>query len=228
MRLDPASRWERAEFFRSNEPDTARFLRAQLGPGRVFYDCGANLGLYSLLAAAVGASVVAFEPTPKTFDRLVVNVEANRFDVQCLALALADRSGRETIYELSDTNSGMNTLTHGTPVAEVEVARLDDLELPAPHLLKIDVEGSELALLAGAAETIRRHRPTLVVELSGWTSSYVGATTQDVVDRIFELGNWQMWWLRGRRPVAVRRGDLPHERVLEPGHGWNYAFTPLR
>jgi len=229
IELDVEDPEERARYFRSTEPETSRFFESALGPGSVFFDCGSHIGFYTLQAAAQGARVVAFEPTPSTFDRLVANVAANGFgEVDCRNVALADTPGRLTIRGFRGSNFGMNTLaeTVGLPIGECEVVRLDDLDLPVPTLIKVDVEGSEVALLQGAEQTIRRHRPTIVMEVSGHTAAYFGQTADEVVEAVMDLGNWDVFWLRGRRPRRVAGSDLPHRRVLGEMHGANYVFRP--
>ena len=227
IELDPESLEERGLYFRCAEPDTTRFLRKLLRPGMTFLDCGSHVGFYSLLAAAGGCRVVAFEPSPITFDRLHRNVELNAYEnVDCRLLALSDENCRRPIFGFPGSNTGMNTLSHGEFLAECEVVRLDDLDVPPPDIMKIDVEGSEVALLRGAARTISKHRPVIVIEVSGTTAAYYDQTTQDVIDAVYSLGDWSMYYLWGRRPVEITDRSLPHTDRLGLMHGWNYAFVP--
>ena len=227
IELDPDNREERSCYFRCAEPDTARFFRSYFRPGMTFLDCGAHIGFYSLLAAERGCRTVAFEPTPETFNRLKKNVQLNAFsNVDCRRLALSDENGRRPIFGFPGSTTGMNTLSHGETLGDCEVARLDDLEVPPPDVMKIDVEGSEVALLTGAAGTIRKHRPIIVIEVSGTTAAYFGQTPKDVVDAVYSIGDWRMLYLWGRRPPEVTDRSLPHTTRLGPMHGWNYAFIP--
>jgi FkbM family methyltransferase len=134
------------------------------------FDIGAYLGLHTLLYSAVADRVVSFEPAPQNYARLVDNVRLNfRTNVETWNAALSDRS---TVLDFLDNGiSQTGTLLTNAPHAQgfrkiqVQGHRLDDLDLPAPDLIKIDCEGAELQVLQGAAATLRRHRPALHLEV---------------------------------------------------------------
>lgn len=153
-----------------------RYFIRTLMPGDVFYDAGANYGFFSMLAGEfVGArgQIHAFEPMPEVHAWLRRNTPWPIAHV--VNAALWDRSGTATLYRhrLSDA---LNTL-------EQEVTELDDargkgsLEVPCltlddyvrnsapPTVVKIDVEGGERRLLAGAAATLRDARPAVTMEV---------------------------------------------------------------
>lgn len=139
-------------------------------PGETVFDVGAQQGVYSLLAAARGAKVFAFEPEPGNRGRLSANVAANGAPVTVLDCALGAAPGAARLHR-SAGNTGGHSLTAfagATDAVEVRVSTLDAAcaELgAAPSLLKIDVEGHAPEVLAGAIETLRRHRPRLAMEL---------------------------------------------------------------
>lgn len=85
-----------------------------LEPGSTFWDIGANIGFYTLLASRrVGAQgrVVAFEPTPATVARLRQHVTQNDCaNVTVLPCALGHAPGEQTVYALDHANHGMNSL----------------------------------------------------------------------------------------------------------------------
>jgi FkbM family methyltransferase len=241
MAIDPASSFERGFYFRSGEPDTYAFLRASLAPGNVFFDCGANVGFFSLVAARlVGprGRVCAFEPTPATFARLLRNIEVNRSDnVTAFRVALGDSPGTARVIQFSADNHGMNTIapgvTGGEDVGGCPVRTLDYLiaagDAPAPHLMKVDVEGSELALLKGAARLLAGPRsPTLIVELSRYTTRRFGYEPEAVVEYLLTLRNYRVEWpFLGRTHVVERGAVLPHYALLGGDHGANYVFRPI-
>ncbi len=148
----------------------SRFVRA-VAPGAVVYDIGANTGFYTLLAArraGPGGAVHAFEPNPRNLAPLREHVRLNRFKhVTVHPLALSDRAG-ELAFE--DTGSFTGRLAQQGGL-KVNAATLDQLvfarQLPAPTLVKIDVEGAELAVLRGGQELIRRHRPAIFLATHG-------------------------------------------------------------
>jgi FkbM family methyltransferase len=148
--------------------------------GDVVVDAGANTGVYALAVAATrpDASVVAFEPSPTVVEQCRTNVRANGFAdrVDVRAVGLGSETGEATFYrstydELGSFNAG-NAGAWEASVADtvsVPVATVDGLvaegEMPPPDHLKIDVEGFEYEVLAGARETLRRHRPVVYLEV---------------------------------------------------------------
>lgn len=130
----------------------------------VFYDVGANLGLYSCLVAdVVDRPIVAFEPHPSNADRLEDNVDLNGADISTLRCALADSTGEaELTLALDKVGSAGHTLvsdwTSGHGSVTVPKVRGDELiareDLPRPTVLKIDVEGVESAVIDGLEATL--------------------------------------------------------------------------
>jgi FkbM family methyltransferase len=151
-----------------------------LGRGGVFYDVGANLGFFSLLAAHVSGlgegRVYAFEAAPDNAEAIRVNARLNSIaNVSVLAVAVSDRAGRGRL-QVVDDQSWSKLVEYGEHpfterVIDVELVAIDDVvgsgsgRLPPPTVVKIDVEGAELAVLAGMRETISRHRPAIICEL---------------------------------------------------------------
>jgi FkbM family methyltransferase len=145
-------------------------LLAALAPaGGVFWDVGANIGTTSLamVARVPGLSCIAFEPSPPVLARLCLNAQLNpalQGRLRVLSLALSDRPGPASFFLSSEPeNSGVGGLGPSanrlrTPVT-VWAARGDDLiahgHVPPPTLLKLDVEGHELAVLTGLDRTLR-------------------------------------------------------------------------
>lgn len=125
----------------------------------VFYDVGANLGLYSCLAAdVVTQPVIAFEPHPDNADRLEDNADLNGADISVLRRALSDSTGQADLTIVLDkVGSAGHTLVSGSAPGldsiTVPKIRGDELiakeALPHPTVLKIDVEGAEQAVLDG-------------------------------------------------------------------------------
>ncbi|WIM85725.1 FkbM family methyltransferase [Candidatus Mycobacterium wuenschmannii] len=150
-----------------------QLVQSLCDPNRVSLDIGADVGEFSIAMAASSRSVVAFEPRPAQARALVAMFDAAAAPVRVEAIALSDTPGTAAmrVLELDPGRSTIdtgNSLTDadGSPVQtiDVPVKRLDDLDLGDVGLVKIDVEGHELAVLRGAAGTLRRCRPTLVVE----------------------------------------------------------------
>jgi FkbM family methyltransferase len=147
-------------------------LRLLVPPGRLALDVGANNGVYTQELLKLTDRVIAFEPTPRYIDELRLFFE-NR--IRLVEAALSDRTGTaELIIPVSSKSdlTALATIETENPLARqarchrlnVPMLRLDDLELRDVGFMKIDVEGHEEAVIAGAEETLTRSRPTLLIE----------------------------------------------------------------
>ena len=142
-----------------------------LKPGGVVLDVGANIGTHTVaLAKHVTSSgvVFAFEPQRLTYQLLNANVALNALvNVQCLNMVAGDARGQMRIPALDPTAEnnfgGFSAVGHAEGEL-VDMIRVDDLGLARCHLMKIDVEGMEPRVLAGATKTIKTLRPVLFVE----------------------------------------------------------------
>lgn len=148
--------------------DLAALLQTRLPADAVVADIGAYIGVVTALLATLcpKGHVYAFEPVPENFVYLTGNVAANRLDnVTAERVALLDRDG-EVNFEYEPGYPGGSHV--GAAGGAVPSARFDTWARRAGidrlDLVKLDVEGAELPALDGAAETLRRLRPILVVE----------------------------------------------------------------
>ncbi|MFI0780896.1 FkbM family methyltransferase [Streptomyces sp. NPDC021212] len=169
------------------EPTTQATLLALAGQapaGSAVYDIGAHIGLYSALIDAIygrgtttgtrtggGPRTIAFEPTPQTaaLCRRIRLCNALNYEVQQTALASEPGTAELYFSHKSESSNSLNpahrkhTESVTVPVTTVD-AVTEDRGL-VPHLIKIDVETYEAAVLTGALATIRRHRPWIICEL---------------------------------------------------------------
>jgi FkbM family methyltransferase len=142
-----------------------------LKPGAVVVDVGANIGTHTVaLARHVTSSGVVFaiEPQRLTFQLLCANVALNALvNVKCVNAVAGDAPGQMRIPTLDPSApnnfGGFNAEGHEQGEL-VDVIRIDDLNLARCNLMKIDVEGMESRVLAGARRTIKALRPVLFVE----------------------------------------------------------------
>jgi FkbM family methyltransferase len=191
-----------------HEFDDMAFVLHFLRPDDRFIDVGANAGSYTVLAAgAVGASTIAIEPIPATFERLLDNVHVNRLTdrVTCLNCGAGARPAALRFTAGSDTmNHAVSNAGEEQDSIVVPVRTLDEI-VPLDRLafLKIDVEGFETAVLDGAGSLL--HSANLLgmlVELNGSGARY-GFDDSKVHERLLVAGF-----------VACRY--WPFERRLEP------------
>lgn len=174
----------------------------------VVYDVGSHMGLFACVgaAAAPAGRVVAFEPYPRMRRLLEANVAHNDFDrVRVEPIALADADGTAPFDNPGAAEIAWSGTASIAPTAEddsieVETKRGDDLveagTLPAPDVVKIDVEGAEPLVIDGLAETLREEVRTVFLELHAATAEGCRRrsvadydTTPDAVkERLRELG----------------------------------------
>lgn len=151
----------------AREPAVHSALRALLRPGEVFVDAGANIGVFSVAATTLvgpGGRVIAIEMTPPTAERLRTNLALNGAEnVTVIEAALGERSGETVEGAIQRGHAGRATLTAADTLTDpvrfqVETQTLDDILAPHPRvaLMKIDIEGAELAALHGAGNALDR------------------------------------------------------------------------
>lgn len=147
---------------------------------RVFWDVGAHIGYYSwlVLSYAPTARAWLFEPDPQNTELIQQTISRNSVQgAKLMPLALADAAGtadflRDTILGLTGSlrtdRKGDVAIIYDVdqPSIEVETTTVDLLikTCQIPDLIKIDVEGAEHLVLAGAQETLRNHQPLLIFE----------------------------------------------------------------
>lgn len=171
----------------------------------VVLDIGANIGALTVMLAqrCPLGHVVAFEPDSENFRCLQKNVALNQLDnVTCVNYALGETQREGTIYKLYTNNPGANRLLPRPPEFEcgselVEVRALDDvvddLIDRKPDIIKIDVEGYELAVLQGSVRILAACRPILFLEVadanlvqqgldSATLLNYLDALNYDIID----------------------------------------------
>jgi FkbM family methyltransferase len=180
----------------TSEPLVQQALVDCLRAGDVVYDVGANVGFLTLLAARrVGPQghVVAFEPMPEAAAAARHNVALNGMThVSVYEIGLGARAGVAEFLLAPELTWGKLAATGARPDTtgsiRVDVAVIDDLvrnnELPAPSLVKIDVEGGEGDVLRGMAWTARAHGPLVLCEMHD--------TNRIVAGLLSEFGYWQV------------------------------------
>lgn len=214
--------------FESNERE---FLNRFLRPGDVFVDVGANIGLFTLIAAERAGpqgKVLSFEPTAKTFGRLVENVRLNNFNnVECLKLAVSESRGHVQLSQCGDGRDAWNSLA--TPVLDSsfrtelveavdwdEFARERDL-VGSVTMMKIDVEGWESRVLAGGKQFFSRSdAPVLQVEFTDEAAGAAGSSCRALYDCLQSYGYKMFLYDAGKRRLVAesKREKYPYLNLL--------------
>jgi FkbM family methyltransferase len=183
------------------EPCETEAFRAALRPGRAVLDVGANVGHYTLIAArtlGAGTPVAAFEPAPAPRAALEANLALNGLSaVTVVAAACSDADGEAALH-LDADNAGGHSLAAGNVVRPGGVLRVPAVTLDgwvarqalaAPiGLIKLDTQGAEPAILAGAQAVLRAHRPTLLVEYWPYGLRRAGSSAEALLAALGDLG----------------------------------------
>lgn len=174
LRLHP--RTGKSYFEGNIEPEVQAALQRHLRPGMTFYDIGANIGFFSLLAARLvgkNGKVVAFEADPEVATRLRENVARNSMNwVAVEEKAVWSEPGTvcfsRAAPEISPDRGLGHVVSTSTPeTIDVRAVALDGYTSmnPAPDFLKCDAEGAEVEVFHGAHRLLREKRPCVICEM---------------------------------------------------------------
>jgi len=159
------------------EPQVQKALVDHLRPGMTFYDVGANIGFFSLMAARIvgpEGRVISFEADPEIAARLRENLARNQFThAHVEQKAVWSESANVSFARVDPSTSPDRGLGHVSPngsapgTITVEAVSLDQYTAshPPPDFLKCDVEGAEVAVFQGASQLFAGKRPILLVEI---------------------------------------------------------------
>lgn len=194
--------------------------------GGTVVDVGANRGVYTYWFASRAAVVHSFEPIPHIAATLAATASSN---VTVHNVAIGDQRGTARLYVPHEDreSSLVRHSDDAEKVLDVAVVPLDDFGL-TPDFVKVDVEGAELSVLAGAARSLA-HCPPLYVEIE---QRHLGSTTiTSVIDRIFAMGYRAGFCHRGDNldPLVsfdVERDQIAQSHDLRGGrYVHNFLFT---
>ena len=213
--------------FEPAETAEIKFLRSLKLEGKTVYDLGAFEGVLALYFARRAKQVIAYEPNPRNFARCMENIRLNSLtNVQVLNRGISDREGEiELIYDPLMPGAGssddkiaeqINSSVKSFKKLSIAVVPLDrdieDHHLPTPDLIKIDIEGLELAALRGMRATLSRYHPELYIEMHGATEKEKVENAHAVVGLLEELG-YKIYDVEHDRALTL--AELGNHR---PGH----------
>jgi FkbM family methyltransferase len=177
----------------------AQYLKA----GDVFYDIGANVGFFSIIAAKLvgdNGQIYAFEPGTSNATAVHHNAQLNNFNhIEVIEKAVSDTSGAGQLL-LAKYSGGHALATADTPPdlageITVDLVSIDDLiaqkRIEPPNFVKVDVEGAELDVLKGMRETIKTYQPTIIYEVDDGDCTAYERKYQELAD-FFKSFNYQV------------------------------------
>ncbi|WP_447603648.1 FkbM family methyltransferase [Nitrospira sp. Nam80] len=183
------------------EPLVMKYARTVLEPGSVVVDVGANVGLFALgIIDMVPESFVhCFEPSPVPYHCLERTIRHNALGhrVRLNPVALSETQGTVDFFVHDQDKSAYDGIrdtgwmgpTLRTSVTAMSLdGYLDSVGVTRVDALKIDVEGGELLVLKGAVQTLRRHRPIVILEIAQVNLDAYGLLVDDIYEFFQGLG----------------------------------------
>jgi FkbM family methyltransferase len=163
------------------EPEISTMLRKLLTPQTYFIDGGANIGYWSMLMRHRAKRVIAIEASPDTFERLRENAAHNSADVDLIAAALwsedgmplamarhhFEHAGATVCSRVDRADAGGWTTVEVPSITLATVLERYCPDESAPVIVKLDVEGAEIAAVEGSKDVLRRRRAVLLFEDHG-------------------------------------------------------------
>lgn len=193
-------------------------------------DVGANVGsvLAEIVRIAPYGHHIAYEPIPELHSHL-----QSRFpNLEIRRAALSEASGTSEFahvlgapaYSGLKRRADLPSNANEVQIISVRTERLDDALPPGyvPALLKVDVEGAELAVLRGATETLRTHRPFVLFEHGVGGADLYGSGPSELYDLLEDCG-LRIFDLEGDGPYSRKRFEATFSEPI-----WNYLAAPAR
>lgn len=237
MRLDLSDRAQRWMYFGLYDEREAALLESLLSPGGCFLDIGANVGFYTVHAAArVGPAgqVHAFEPLPANVAALRETIRENHLaQVHLVDAAVSDREGEVAFHAPPEGESGWGRVAGGSEGETIRVrcvtvdGYLARLAEPPGRVdaIKLDIEGHEMAALQGMRRTLERDRPAILMEMNLPMLAAAGVDPETMGDWLLDMGYTAR--IIGRRgaclPYDFRRHPEPVFNILAEARETEWA-----
>lgn len=164
------------------EEEVLDAILQSLSRGAVLWDIGANIGLHAITTKArrPDTTVVCFEPSPFVYTRLVHNARQSNIQIKALNIALSDQEGYAELSMMETENPGLSSLSpwKGVEYTHSMLCRCESADklvqqavVPFPNVIKLDVEGHELAVLKGLGSSLNDGRLSAII-FEAQTGSY--------------------------------------------------------
>ncbi|MDY6853506.1 MAG: FkbM family methyltransferase [Thermodesulfobacteriota bacterium] len=181
------------------EPVQMNIFLSLISKGDLIFDVGANIGLFSLLAAKQSIQVVAFEPSVKIWSQLKTNIQINEMEDNIIAVnkAVSNESSTVLFFESRHGNQGVGRIFSfgdSKNISETYRISADTLDHFAykygiPQLIKIDIEGAEWLALKGARRIMRlKEAPKFFIEFHPQEIEYIDGSIEECIQLFLENG----------------------------------------
>jgi len=224
-------RYQVRKHLRKGDPEL-RLLPALVPRWKVAVDVGANKGVYTQVLSPLCTKVYAFEPNPKMF-QVLTRPGALPRNAVAYPVALSNAAGTAELIVprqgsgFSSQHPSLNPRkrSQGHRVVRVETRTLDSYGFTGVGFVKIDVEGFEPAVLQGAAQTLGRERPTVLVEME---ERHTGEPIEISLGRMDSFDMAGFFVRHGvLKPLSEFDAERDHRRAVgRPGYVFNFIFRP--
>jgi FkbM family methyltransferase len=181
------------------EDNETKLVRKLCRNESVFFDIGANVGYYSLIAGKTNKNnrVYAFEPVKRTFERAAANIKLNHLNnIFLYKKIISNTTELASINVGNESNWGMSSLVQhehlSGDIEKVESITLDNFvkeqKITRLDLVKIDVEGFELNVLEGMKETLIQFKPIILIEILDHNLAANGNKPEDIYNFLWQMG----------------------------------------
>lgn len=187
---------------------------SKLVKDKVFLDIGANIGIYSLSLFKSARQTFAFEPENETYARLVNNIKVNSItNIKTVKKAVTNKKTSKLTLYINKENMGLSSLkiAYNEGKQIIQATNLDafikEQKITKIGLIKIDVEGSELDVLAGAPNTLSKLGPPILIELNGLILKPMGRSPMDIY-KVLTKYNYRPFLLKNGKLTSLKVSDL--------------------
>tara|TARA_Y100001958_G_scaffold111205_1_gene78582 strand:+ start:1186 stop:2133 length:948 start_codon:yes stop_codon:yes gene_type:complete len=233
------------------EPHSYSLVKKYLKKGMTFLDVGANCGYYTILAGSIVGSdgkVISFEPSSNYFNELQKNVKNNYLEnVQCINKGLSDKKEilelisdgsnasfvegwmKEVIFssdKVSDSYKKHKTLNSEKAHLNTLDDEINRLGIKAVDFIKIDIEGYENNFYKGAINTIKEHRPLILLEYTAGVSNKLILPSLNKLNYNFIPENFNFNIINYHSLLQAKWNEKPAGHILDGRYFYNILCVP--
>lgn len=210
------------------EQEELNYIEKTLAMGDIFIDVGSNIGLHSLIASfKVGenGNVIAFEPSPITFERFLENISLNNIkNIEVRNKGISNKSEFLNFNISEDGYDAWNTFAHSdesnmfSKEIEVEVNTLDNelenIDKSRIKIIKIDVEGWEKFVILGGKKILIEYSPIVMMEFTETNTFAAGYMVQELYDIMIAIGYEWFCYTNGKLISEKKRLHYPYNNLI--------------
>jgi FkbM family methyltransferase len=179
------------------ESETINFCKKAMKNGDFIFDIGANIGFHTLVFNSLvtpKGKVISFEPEDSNFNKLTNNISINNISnsISLIKKAASDKNETLKLYLAKDNNLGAHSIFERDELSkeflEIPAIKIDDFvienKIEKIDFIKIDVEGAEMQVIKGMTETIKRLKPTFIIEFNNFILEKIGSSSYELKNYI--------------------------------------------